>query len=86
MTSNPCRVLDIIRSAHTIGVVVIDTPQYRMADRLCDGNLAKIILDYRRAGKSYEQISRQLYADFGIEVTRQTCAAWGKVIAEEAAA
>jgi hypothetical protein len=50
--------------------------QFRMADRLAGGGLAAIIAEARTEGQSFDHIARRLYADFGIEVTRQTVANW----------
>jgi len=47
-----------------------------MADRLAGGKLALIIAAYKAEGLSLDAIARRLYADFGIEVTRQTVANW----------
>lgn len=52
------------------------SPQFRMADRLAGGKLALIIAAYKAEGLSLDAIARRLYADFGIEVTRQTVANW----------
>lgn len=56
-----------------------------MADRLADGQLADIIAEGRASGLSYDEIGRRLYADFGIEVTRQTLANWDSPEPTEAA-
>lgn len=53
-----------------------NTQLWRMADRLAGGQLAQRITDLRSRGLGHEQISRQLFADHGIEVTRQTIATW----------
>lgn len=59
--------------------------QYRMADRLADGKLGDILTAGRMDGLSYDDIARRLFADHGIEVTRQTIANWcdmtGEVVA-----
>jgi intein-encoded DNA endonuclease-like protein len=52
------------------------TAQYRMADRLAGGELARLLRELRASDASYEAIARQLYSDYGIEVTRQTVANW----------
>lgn len=52
------------------------TPLYRMADRLAGGELEQVLADMRAQGFSYDEISRRLYANYGIEVTRQTVANW----------
>lgn len=49
---------------------------WRMADRLAGGELAETIGKLRSEGVGHELISRRLYADFGIEATRQTVASW----------
>lgn len=58
----------------------VDSSQFRMADRMAGGNLAAIIGDLRADGRSYEEVTRRLFADFGIEVTRQTVARWGALL------
>ena len=48
-----------------------------MANRLVDGSLEAILTERRRVRKqSLDQIARELYAEHGIEVTRQTVAKW----------
>ena len=47
-----------------------------MADVLAGGRLAAIITEHRDAGRSLNDISRQLHADYGIEVSGQTIANW----------
>lgn len=47
-----------------------------MADRLAGGKLAEEIATHKAAGHSFNHIARLLYADHGIEVTRQTLADW----------
>jgi transposase-like protein len=57
-----------------------------MADRLTGGRLTEIIAERRARNESLEQIVRELYAEFGIEVTRQTLASWvAQMEADEAA-
>lgn len=58
----------------------VDTQQFRMADRLTEGQLTAILTAHRTNGRSYEEISRRLWAEHGIEVTRQTVARWGKLL------
>lgn len=55
---------------------VAQTAQYRMADRLAGGNLAEALTRLKADERSYEDIGRQLYADYGIEVSRPTLAKW----------
>lgn len=61
------------------------TPQFRMADRLAGGNLASDLLNHRASGLSLDATARQLYADHGIEVTRQTVANWLEIAEHEIA-
>jgi hypothetical protein len=56
--------------------VELNSKSYRMADRLTDGRLAEIVARERDSGRSFDAIVRHLYADFGIEVTRQTLSDW----------
>jgi len=58
----------------------VDSPQFRMADRLAGGKLAETILTLRDEGRSFEEISRRLYGDFGIEASRQTIVRWGEML------
>lgn len=55
---------------------MVDSPRYRMADRMTGGRLAEILAERRARNQSLEQIVRELYAEHGIEVTRQTLASW----------
>lgn len=55
---------------------MVDSPRYRMADRLAGGRLTEILSERRAQNQSLEQIVRELYAEYGIEVTRQTLASW----------
>ena len=50
---------------------------YRMADRLTGGRLAELLRAYRTAGMSWDDISRRLYGDFGVDVTSFTLQKWG---------
>lgn len=56
----------------------VGTSAYRMADRLLDGKLADLIAQYRAAGMTWDQVSRQLYIDGGVEVTNQTLINWAE--------
>ncbi len=49
---------------------------YRMANRLTGGKLADLLTEYRAAGLSWDDISRRLYGDFGVEVTAVTLQSW----------
>lgn len=62
------------------------SPQYRMADRLAKGRLAEILLAFKAEGVSFDQASRILFADHGIEATRQTIAVWTETAERDAEA
>lgn len=49
---------------------------YRMADRLAGGNLAETLRRLSDEGLNNGAISRQLFADYGIEVSIPTVGAW----------
>lgn len=53
---------------------------WRMADRLAGGNLAKTIRTLDQRDLSPEQIARELYANHGVDVTRQTITNWLKAL------
>ena len=52
------------------------SPQYRMADHLAEGRLLDVLREKAAAGVPWEVVSRQLYADFRIDVTGQTLRRW----------
>lgn len=56
---------------------------YRMADRLLDGKLAEVLAEGRSAGRSFEEISRRLFADHGIEAPSQTLRSWARQLGIE---
>lgn len=47
-----------------------------MADKLADGRLREILAEHVANKTTGDAICRQLFADFGIEVTRQTISNW----------
>lgn len=53
---------------------------WRMADRMSDGRLERLLREHRQAGMSWEAIASRLFADHGIEVTPQTLRMWGREI------
>lgn len=57
-------------------LVANQSNQFRMADRMAGGRLAEVIDEMHVEGRSYEDIARRLYADYGIEISRQTVARW----------
>lgn len=63
--------------------VAIETSVYRMADRLLQGRLADRLITLRGEGLSFEDISRRLYADAGIEVTGGTLRIWHRELTGE---
>jgi len=56
--------------------MAIDSPHYRMADRLTGGQLDAVLADYKSRGLSARQVCNRLYAEHGIEVTHPTAAKW----------
>lgn len=52
------------------------TATFRMADRLAGGTLADQLREMRGDDLSFDEIGRRLYAEHGIEVTRQTISNW----------
>jgi hypothetical protein len=56
--------------------VAIQTAAYRMAERMVGGGLLDIVRRELVAGRSPEEISRQLYADHGVEVSGRTLRRW----------
>lgn len=62
-----------------------DSPNWRMADRLAGGRLDEIVAKWVGEGRNWERISRDLYADFGAEVTGVTLRAWYGKATERAA-
>ena len=64
-----------------------DSPNWRMANRLAGGRLDEIVGSKTDAGHGWERISRDLYAEHGVEVTGVTLKSWyGKAEATEGAA
>lgn len=60
---------------------MIDSANYRMADRLAGGDLPAILTERRVERKqSFNQIARALFAEFGIEVTGQTVSNWCDIL------
>lgn len=70
----------MLRETSNLLAMQVDSSQYRMADRLTGGRLADIIAGLRAEDRSYEEITRRLFAEHGIEVTRQTVARWGALM------
>ncbi len=56
----------------------------RMADRLAGGQLDELLREGRAAGKSYAQLSRDLFAAYGIEASGETLRQWAPDTAEAA--
>lgn len=60
---------------------VINTTTFRVAQRDARGELIGTIRRYRRAGVSWESISKLLFADYGIDYLKpETLRRWGKTI------
>lgn len=52
------------------------SPVWIMANTLTEGRMVEILEGYRAEGHGFDAISRRLFAEYGIEVTRQTVAKW----------
>lgn len=65
--------------------MAIKSGAYRMANRLAGGNLDAILRRACENGETLDAISQRLYAEHGIEVTKQTIANWVKPIKEQVA-
>jgi hypothetical protein len=57
-------------------------PVWKMADKMCGGQLADIIRFERARGQSYDSITRFLAANYGVEIVRQTTMKWCHEIAK----
>lgn len=57
-----------------------------MANRLADGKLPDLLAERRTAGQSWDDISRQLYGELGIEVSAETLRKWADLLGIGAAA
>lgn len=56
------------------------SPQYRMADHLAGGRLLELLTEKAANEVPWEVVSRQLYADFHIDVTGQTLRRWAVIL------
>lgn len=65
---------------------VVRTTQFRMAERLAGGELALKLAQMFDQSHSWEQVARDLYATYGIEVTGQTLRRWAEQLGIGAAA
>lgn len=50
-----------------------------MANRLADGKLPELLAERRTAGRTWDDISRELYG-LGIEVTAETLRRWFELL------
>lgn len=57
-------------------------PVWRMANRMCGGQLAEIMRFERARGESYDAISKFLDRTYGVDVTKNTIANWAIEIAK----
>lgn len=57
-----------------------------MANRLAGGNLPELLAERRSLGLSWDDIVRQLYTEFGVEVTSETLRQWAEKLGIGAAA
>lgn len=53
---------------------------WRLADRQLDGRLAERLTELRSDGVSFDEISRTLFAEGGVEVAANTLRAWVRVL------
>lgn len=49
---------------------------FRMANNLTGGRLEEIVRGQLAEERSHEQVSRQIFADFGVEVSGSTLRRW----------
>ena len=57
-----------------------------MADRLADGQLQALMDQYYAESHSWEDVSRRLFADHGIQLSGQTLRRWSRLPGTEAVA
>jgi hypothetical protein len=51
-----------------------------MANRLAGGTLPERLAELRATGQSWEDISRDLFTGYGIEVSSETLRKWGDLL------
>lgn len=59
---------------------------FQLLDKVTDGKLGERVKALRAEGLSWEATARQLHAEFGITVTRETLRNWDKAEPEQASA
>ncbi len=57
-----------------------------MANRLADGKLPELLAERRSAGQSWDDISRALYSEIGIEVSSETLRRWSDLLTADSEA
>lgn len=55
---------------------MVASSNFQMADRVLDGELERVLTDLYTETRSWEEVSRRLYAEHGIRVTGQTLRRW----------
>lgn len=70
------RLLTISRQAGNFPLMAVQTPQFRMANQVVGGRLNEILAGYQAAGHPPEHISRLLFAEHELAVSRQTLVRW----------
>jgi phytoene/squalene synthetase len=55
---------------------VVASSNFHMADRVLNGRLRQVLAELYLVTRSWEEVSRRLYADHGIRVTGQTLRRW----------
>lgn len=59
-----------------------ERPVWKMANRMCNGQLLEILKFERARGESYDSISKFLDRTYGVELTKNTIGRWCTQIAE----
>lgn len=55
---------------------MVASPNFQMADRVLDGRLRQVLTDLYGETRSWEEVSRRLYAEHNVRVTGQTLRRW----------
>lgn len=64
------------------GLVTPTSSSWRMADRLCGHRLAEIVLLFAADGMAWDRMAKQLYVNYGIEVTGETLRKWHSLLVD----
>lgn len=66
-------------------LLTVPSPNYDMADQLLNGQLPRILIQYRDDGLSLNKISQRLYSEHGVSVSVPTVKNWLEWAAEAVA-